>query len=98
MKRLAATAGGGRSPTICRSEGEARALARTKIGADPVEIGPGKLRSQDGTWQYRAKPSDLAGQHDAKGPHIHLERLDPKTGEVRDNWHLYFHRWHGEGQ
>jgi hypothetical protein len=66
------------------SEREARNLARTKLGAGAIEVGPYKLRSQDGKWQFRAKPSDVADQH------VHLERLDPNTGEVLQNWHL---RW-----
>jgi hypothetical protein len=72
------------------SEREARALARTKLGSDPIQVDPGKLRSQDGRWQYRGKPEDLAGHGSGDGPHIHLERLDPETGEVLENWHL---RW-----
>lgn len=67
-----------------KSEGEARALARQKLGSNPVEVEPGKLRSIDGKWQYRAKPGDLAGGH------IHLEELDPVTGIVKQNLHL---RW-----
>lgn len=42
------------------TEAEARALARTKLGSNPVEIEPGKFRSRDGKWQYRAKPGDVA--------------------------------------
>jgi hypothetical protein len=73
-----------------RNEREARSLARQKLGSDPVEIEPGKWRSQDGKWQYRAKPGDV------KENHIHLEELDPKTGEVIQNLHL---RWpEGAGQ
>jgi RHS repeat-associated protein len=72
------------------SEGEARALARQKVGSNPVEVEPGKLRSQDGVWQYRAKAQDLSGHGPGDTPHIHLERLDPQTGEVLENWHL---RW-----
>jgi RHS repeat-associated protein len=72
------------------SERAARSLARTKLGHSPVQVEPGKLRSQDGRWQYRAKPQDLAGHGPADGPHIHLERLNPETGEVLQNWHL---RW-----
>ena len=73
-----------------QSEREARNLARTKLGKNPVQVGPNKLRSQDGKWQYRGKPEDLAGHGPNDSPHIHLERLNPKTGEVLDNWHL---RW-----
>lgn len=67
-----------------KSEGEARAFARTKLGSDAVEVGPGKWRSRDGKWQFRAKPGDVAGNH------IHLEQLDPATGEVIQNLHI---RW-----
>lgn len=66
------------------SEGEARALAREKPGKNPIEIGRGKWRSRDGKWQYRAKPKDV------RQSHIHLEELDPHTGEVLQNLHL---RW-----
>jgi hypothetical protein len=72
------------------SEGEARSLARQKIGKEPVEIEPGKFRSRDGKWQYRAKPEDLQGHRPGDTPHVHIERLDPRTGEVLENWHL---RW-----
>jgi len=54
------------------------------VGSDPVEVEAGKLRSQDGKWQYRAKPKDVEDNH------IHLEELDPETGEVKQNLHL---RW-----
>jgi hypothetical protein len=67
-----------------KSEGEARALARTKLGSNPVEVAPGKWRSGDGKWQYRSKPGDVADRH------IHLEELNPQTGEVIQNLHL---RW-----
>ncbi|MGC1614901.1 MAG: RHS repeat-associated core domain-containing protein, partial [Candidatus Acidiferrum sp.] len=66
------------------SEGEARAFARTKLGQDPIEVEPGKLRSKDGRWQYRAKPGDVSDNH------IHLEQLDPTTGAVIQNLHI---RW-----
>jgi RHS repeat-associated protein len=72
------------------SEREARAMVREKLGKDPVEIEPGKFRSADGKWQYRAKPEDLVGHGPNDGPHIHLERLNPDTGEVLYNLHL---RW-----
>jgi len=66
------------------SEGEARAFARTKLGSDAVEVEPGKWRSADGKWQYRAKPGDVSENH------VHLEQLNPQTGEVIQNLHL---RW-----
>jgi RHS repeat-associated protein len=69
------------------TEGEARALARTKLGSDPVEVEPGKWRSRNGKWQYRAKPGDVSDDH------VHLEQLNPNTGEVIQNLHL---RWPGE--
>ncbi|MGM0555199.1 MAG: polymorphic toxin-type HINT domain-containing protein [Myxococcota bacterium] len=75
------------------SEGEARALAREKLGKNPVEIEDGKLRSRDGKWQYRAKPDDLTGHGPEDTPHVHLERLDPDTGYVKENWHL---RWNDD--
>jgi RHS repeat-associated protein len=64
------------------SEGHARQLAREKLGQNPVMVGDNKLRSVDGRWQYRAKPVDTTQNH------VHLERLDPETGEVLENWHL----------
>jgi|GEM_PF-1032717 len=67
-----------------RNEGEARQIARQKVGKDPIEVEPYKWRSQDGKWQYRAKPGDI------KDGHIHLEELDPDTSTVLQNLHL---RW-----
>jgi hypothetical protein len=64
------------------SQSDARALARTKIGRDPVEVEPYKWRSVSGKWQYRAKPEDVALGH------VHLEELNPETGEVLQNVHL----------
>jgi hypothetical protein len=49
-----------------------------------VEVEPNKWRSADGKWQYRAKPGDVLDNH------VHLEELDPNTGEVLQNLHL---RW-----
>ena len=66
------------------SERDARALAREKIGHSPLMVEPNKWRSRDGKWQYRAKPGDLRENH------IHLEELNPETGEVLQNLHL---RW-----
>ena len=64
------------------SEGEARALARQKLGGNPVDVGDYKWRSVDGKWQYRANPRDVELNH------VHIEELDPATGEVLQNWHL----------
>jgi hypothetical protein len=69
--------------TTFQSEGEARAFARSQLGADAVEVEPGKWRSADGKWQYRAKPGDVMDNH------IHFEELRP-NGEVKQNLHL---RW-----
>ena len=66
------------------SEREARNLARTKLGKNYIEVEPNKFRSADGKWQYRAKPGDI------KENHIHLEELNPNTGEILQNYHL---RW-----
>ena len=35
-----------------------------------------------GKWQYRAKPEDVAAGH------VHLDELNPETGEVLQNVHL----------
>jgi hypothetical protein len=64
------------------SQSDARALARTRIERDPVEVEPYKWRSVSGKWQYRAKPEDVALGH------VHLEELNPETGEVLQNVHL----------
>jgi hypothetical protein len=69
---------------IFSSEGAARAFARTKLGNNPIEYASNKLRSIDGRWQYRAKPCDFGNRH------VHLEQLNPLTGEVIQNVHL---RW-----
>lgn len=66
------------------SEGQARALARQKLGPKPVQVELNKWRSADGKWQYRAKPGDVSDNH------VHLEELNPTTGEVLQNLHL---RW-----
>ncbi|MDO3413390.1 polymorphic toxin-type HINT domain-containing protein, partial [Saccharibacillus sp. CPCC 101409] len=67
-----------------QSEGAARAFAREKVGKDPVYIGDNKYRSANGKWQYRAKPIDTNDNH------VHLERLNPETGTVIENWHLNY--------
>ena len=51
------------------------------------------MRSKNGKWQYRAKEGDLKGHPNHKKPskpHVHLEELNPKTGEVIRNYHLYW--------
>ena len=67
---------------VFNSEGHAQQLAREKLGRDSVDIGDNKWRSVDGKWQCRAKDADTSQNH------IHLERLDPETGEVLENWHF----------
>lgn len=69
---------------MMKSERHARAVAGSKLGKNFVKVGENKFRSADGKWQYRAKPGDL------KEKHIHIEELNPKTGEVLKNHHL---RW-----
>lgn len=64
------------------SEGEARQLARERLGREPREVEPGKWRSRDSKWRYRAKPNDVSQGH------VHLEELDPATGQVLQNYHL----------
>ena len=70
--------------SLMKSQRQARNLALNKLGKNPVKVEKYKWRSANGKWQYRAKPSDIADRH------IHLEELDPKTGEVIRNFHL---RW-----
>ncbi len=72
-----------------RSEGEARHFAMRMLGKNPIRLPDNKIRSQNGKWQYRAKPSDVNGLH-GNGSHVHLEELNPKTNEVIRNIHLYF--------
>ena len=66
------------------SEGQARSFARTQVGHNPIPNGEGKLVSTDMRWQYRAKSIDFMNGH------IHLERLNPETGEVIINYHLWW--------
>jgi hypothetical protein len=72
------------SHSYYRSEGEARAHARKMVGRDPVKFEDNKLRSWDGRWQYRAKPVDVNQKH------VHIEKLDPNTGNVISNIHLHW--------
>jgi hypothetical protein len=51
---------------------------------EAVEVEPGKWWSVDGKWQHRVKDGDVTKNH------IHLEELNPKTGQVLQNLHL---RW-----
>ena len=57
------------------SEGEARNVARQKVGSDPVDLGDNKLRSEDGRWQYRAKPGDVEQYH------VHLKNSIQRLGK-----------------
>jgi hypothetical protein len=66
------------------SRGHAFDTGFKALGRNPVQIGPGKWRSQDGRLQLRAKPGDLEDNH------IHLEKIDPASGKVIENNHLYF--------
>lgn len=69
---------------MTKNEAEARVLVRGMLRGKVRQVGPHKFRSADGRWQYRAKPDDVAKRH------IHLEALDPKTGEVLRNFHVYW--------
>jgi hypothetical protein len=77
------------------TEGAARNVARKIVGPNPIKRPDNKLRSQNGKWQYRAKPNDIKGHYGGKG-HVHIEELDPKTGEVLRNIHLYFNKPRGQ--
>lgn len=74
----------GQSHSYYGSEGEARSEARKMIGRAPVKFDENKLRSENGRWQYRAKPSDVGVRH------IHLEKIDVDTGRVISNLHLHW--------
>jgi hypothetical protein len=76
------------------TEIQARSYAMRKLGKNPVKPFEYKYRSYDGVWQYRAKPSDVNGEHG--GTHVHLEKLDIKTGDVLINIHLYFKKARGQ--
>lgn len=69
---------------LMKSQRHARNIDRQKLGKNPVQVGANKWRSDDGKWQYRAKPGDLNQNH------IHIEELNPATGEVLNNHHLYW--------
>jgi uncharacterized protein RhaS with RHS repeats len=68
---------------------EAGDYAMKHIGGDPVQVSTGKVRSSDGRWQFRGKPNDISGAHGG-GSHMHLEELNPVTGQVINNQHLYY--------
>jgi hypothetical protein len=86
-----------RHGAIFSTEMEARAYVWQYLGKKPVKLPDSKYRSRDGVWQFRAKLEDVLGEH-GKSPytHIHLEKLDPKTGEVLINNHIYFLKARGQ--
>jgi hypothetical protein len=51
-------------------------VAGQVIETTPEHPSYNKMRSRNGVWQYRAEPVDTRLNH------VHLERLDPSTGEV----------------
>ena len=53
-----------------------------------VHIAQGKWRSTDGVYQIRAIEGVDIGS-DIVSPHIHLEKLNPTTGQVITNIHIY---------
>lgn len=72
---------------VFASEGEARTFARRKLGRKPVRVGPNKLRSANGKWQMRQSKKKL---------YINLEELNPKSGQVLANHHLYWKKPRGK--
>ncbi len=63
---------------------------KTAVGqAGPVvQVAPGKWRSINGRYQIRALPRDV----DHPRPHIHLEAMNPRSGQVTSNAHFFFTR------
>ncbi|MEL6271008.1 MAG: polymorphic toxin-type HINT domain-containing protein [Chloroflexota bacterium] len=53
-----------------------------------VQVADGKWRSIDGRYQIRAVQADI-GSNVAR-PHVHLEILNPETGQIISNGHFYF--------
>ncbi|MBS6507543.1 MAG: hypothetical protein KH369_05040 [Paraclostridium bifermentans] len=67
-------------------------VKRKVLGHDYVQVGKGKWRNKSGTRQFRAKPNDLKGHSDGRGPHVHIEFLK-KTKDgylVRRNYHVKY--------
>lgn len=67
-------------------------VKRKVLGHDYVKVGKGKWRNKSGTRQFRAKPNDLKGHSDGRGPHVHIEFLK-KTKDgylVRRNYHVKY--------
>lgn len=77
------------------TERKARVFARQYSGAT-IKIGDYKYRNPNGRYQYRAKSDDTMGHvinHPTRErgiPHIHVEKLNPRTGEVIENFHIYW--------
>lgn len=65
----------------------ARAGASWDVRVFPKREAHEQWRSRDGKYQYRAKPGDIQG-HNGNPGHVHVEKLNPKTGEALENWHL----------
>ena len=65
-----------------KSEMAARNTGMAKLGKRPIQIEQYKWRSANGKYQFRAKPIDF------NNGHVHLEKLEPKTGRVLENFHL----------
>ena len=66
-------------------EAEARGFANGFMNSQKqptVNLPGNKVRSQDGKWQYRANKQDIQDKH------LHIERLDPNTGRVIENYHI----------
>ncbi|MBV6462374.1 MAG: hypothetical protein HJHJAOHD_02523 [Flavobacteriales bacterium] len=86
IKYVKDIAGGLYRSATFSSKGEAWSTAWKILGKNSVKIEPYKWRSTNGRFQLRAKPGDI----NHTKPHIHIERLNPKTGEVIENWHFYY--------
>jgi hypothetical protein len=74
------------------TEGQARQFASSRMGRNMVRVEDNKWRSINGKWQYRAKPGDTSKFH------VHLELLNPDTGEVIENYHLWWPEPKGRGK
>jgi hypothetical protein len=61
-------------------------MDQARLGKRTVELGDNKWRSRNDRYQYRSKPIDT---HRKDNPHVHLEKLEPETGEVLENWHFH---------
>jgi hypothetical protein len=82
--------GGTYRPAKFPTQADAWIWARRKLGPNQISGAPFgepyKWRNPSQTMQLRAKPGDI---NDVR-PHIHIEIMNPRTGQVLTNWHLYW--------